>query len=359
MNSLAQLPLSAGSEVKWVVGVDAHKRSFSYVLLGTGLGGLGGGVKTQGELPNTQAGYAQLLSGLKEHGCGLGTGSELESESESGSESDLESESESGSGLVFAVENARGYGLGLSWYLLSQGQQVYDIPATEIAHMRKRRQKVKNDFEDARQAATVLLEASVWEKRFPLRLPTSALQIQSLERSRESLVAQRVAIGQQIEALAAQPYALPQVRTSLEAVYTTLQQQIRELEKVLEKLLEPYRALLNATGIGLVSAAVLIGEAQDMRRFRSEAAFASYAGVAPKPPRITPRPTISESRLIQEATDASTGPLNSSPGIASSVTPTPEPTATASDRPGWPPDRPRGPPNAKSVVRSTALCAKY
>lgn len=253
MNSLAQLQATALAEIKWAVGVDAHKQSFTYILLETGLYG---GVKAQGDLPNTQAGYAQLLSRLKECECE--------------------------SGLVFAVENARGYGLGLSWYLLAQGQWVYDIPATEIAHLRKRRQRVKSDFEDARQAVTALLDSGLWAKRAPLRLSTTALQIQSLERSRESLVGQRVAIGQQIEALATQPYALPQVKASLEAVCTAIKQQIGELEKTLRELLEPYQALQNASGIGLVTAAVLIGEAQDMQRFRSEAAFASYAGVAPK-----------------------------------------------------------------------------
>ncbi len=54
------------------------------------------------------------------------------------------------------------------------------------------------------------------------------------------------------------------------------------MDQTLPTLLEPYRRLVEARGIGWVTAAVLIGEVQDIRRFRSEAAFASYAGVAPK-----------------------------------------------------------------------------
>lgn len=88
----------------------------------------------------------------------------------------------------------------------------------------------------------------------------------------------RVAVGQQIEALAGQPYAVPQVKASLEAVYTAIQQPIRALEQTLRTLLEPYQSLQVAAGIGWVTAAVLIGEIHDIRRFRSEAA----SGVAPK-----------------------------------------------------------------------------
>lgn len=53
-----------------MVGVDAHKRSFSYVLLGTGTR-LSGGVKTQGEF-NTQAGYAPTGSGSSQASSALG-----------------------------------------------------------------------------------------------------------------------------------------------------------------------------------------------------------------------------------------------------------------------------------------------
>ncbi len=189
MNSLAQAQPAQPRRragIRWVEGVDAHKQSFTYVLLQTGPGG---GVQARGELANTPSGYAQLLSALPGSGDG-----------------------------VFAIENARGYGLGLSWYLLAQGQRVYDIPAREVANLRKRRQSGKNDFADAQKAAEVLLDPGCWERRSPLGLPTSALQMQSLERTRESLVRMRVAVGQQIAALAAQPYAVPPVQASLEVV---------------------------------------------------------------------------------------------------------------------------------------------
>lgn len=240
------------AEVERVVGVDAHKDSFSYVVLRT----REGGIESRGHLPNNEEGYKQLLGMFAEKAMG--------------------------SGLVFAIENARGYGLGLSWYLLNQQHLVYDIPATQVAALRRKRNRAKNDLEDAQQAAKVLLDESFWLQHSALNLSTIALQIQSLERTRESLVKQQVAIGQQLHALATQPFAVTEVKQSLEAVQITLQQQIKALEKALANLLQPYSALLLADGIGLIMAGVLVGEVQDPHRFRSEAAFASYAGVAPK-----------------------------------------------------------------------------
>ncbi|MCX7971364.1 MAG: methylmalonyl-CoA mutase family protein, partial [Negativicutes bacterium] len=43
-------------------------------------------------------------------------------------------------------------------YLLQQGQVVYDMPATQVATLRRRRQQAKNDTQDARLAALAWLE---------------------------------------------------------------------------------------------------------------------------------------------------------------------------------------------------------
>ncbi|GEM85274.1 MAG: hypothetical protein KatS3mg073_0559 [Meiothermus sp.] len=231
-----------------MVGVDAHKASFTYLILQLKEGGSLGEV-AQGELPNTADGYAELLQAL--------AGQQPR---------------------VFVVENARGYALGLSWHLLQQGQQVYDLPATQVATLRRRRQQAKNDTQDARLAALAWLEHPT--QRCPLRLPTLPLQLQSLTRCREGLVQQRLSLQQQLVALQRQPYALAQVRQSLQVVMQSLSQEIAALEQSMQTLLEPYRGLQTETGIGLVSAAVLIGEVQYLERFRDEAAFAAYAATA-------------------------------------------------------------------------------
>lgn len=238
------------SSVAQVVGIDAHKDSFTFVALGNG-------VKAgEGCLPNNPCGYQALLKQVQQVAEGYSP--------------------------VFAVENARGYALTLSCYLLDQGQTLYDLPATAVAGLRKRRNRAKNDVEDARQAARVLLEDPTFAQRSPLRLNPELLQIQSLERTRETLVRQRVALTQQLEALKAQPYAPVAAGDSLRVIQKVVGEQIEALEQALQVLMKPYQGLLEQPGIGLVTAAVLLGETQDLGRFRSEAAFASYAGIAPR-----------------------------------------------------------------------------
>lgn len=61
-----------------------------------------------------------------------------------------------------------------------------------------------------------------------------------------------------------------------------LAHEVRDLTERLEELVEGH-PLLALAGVGVVTAARLIGETGDVRRFRSADAFAALAGVAPIP----------------------------------------------------------------------------
>ena len=72
------------------------------------------------------------------------------------------------------------------------------------------------------------------------------------------------------------------MRQALEAVISVLAEQIKALEVALKTLVTTLMPeLLLVSGVGVVHAATLLAEAGDVRRFRSQHAFAMYSGSAP------------------------------------------------------------------------------
>jgi transposase len=236
------MPSIAPVPTRHVIGIDAHAETFTFTHLDPNLQHL-----DSGTLPNTEKGYRKLLE-------------RVPSTSE------------------FAIENAFAHALPLTHHLITSGARVYDVPAFDVAQLRRRRNRGKNDTIDAEHVA--LVHARHATLRAPVKLNNERLQIRSVSRTRERLVTQRVALEASMKAL---PEFTPAaVRQAMLSVVTVLKEQIRALEKELRTLVGPYHVVLEQVGIGLVSAAVLIAETQHASRFRSEAAFASYAGVAPR-----------------------------------------------------------------------------
>lgn len=225
-----------------VIGIDAHSDTFTFTHLDPKLQHV-----TNGTLPSTKDGYRELLERVPERS-------------------------------EFAIENAFAHALPLTHHLIVCGRQVFDIPAFDVAQLRRRRNRGKSDEVDAEHVA--LVHARQATPRAPVKLDTARLRIRLVSRTRERLVTQRVALEASVKALP--EFAPASVQEAMEAVIGVLKEQIHELEKELGILLTPYRAILEPVGIGLVSAGVLLGEVQHASRFRSEAAFASYAGIAPR-----------------------------------------------------------------------------
>lgn len=227
-----------------VIGVDAHPDSITGVLVNHQ-----GQKQTSLTVSNDETGITQLLSLAREHQA------------------------------VLAVENAKAFGLNLTREAIAQDTLVYDIPANRVAGLRSRRAQAKNDERDAINAAVGYLNEST--RYAPVRLHPVNLELRCLERTRASLVRERVRLQAQHKAFKHQAFSSEVALKGLETCISTLSAEIKRLTAEMSRLLEGFDALLEESGVGKVIAGVLIGECSDVTRFKDEAAFAAYAGVAP------------------------------------------------------------------------------
>ena len=212
----------------------------------------------------------------------------------------------------WAVEDVRHVASGLVRELLAAGEEVVFIPTRLMAGTRKGgRERGKSDPIDALANARACLREDV---HLPAaRLSAAVLDVRRLADHRDDLVTARTQVMNRLRwlvhdldpALAPAPRALTRdkgcqaleaglrglppsagrrVALSQLAAVTRLTAEIRSLEAGLgEMLRELCPQLLAIPGVGTVSAARLLGEAGDVRRFRSPAAYARHNGTAPIP----------------------------------------------------------------------------
>jgi transposase len=212
----------------------------------------------------------------------------------------------------WAVEDVRHVGSGLVRELLAAGEEVVFIPTRLMAGTRNGgRERGKSDPIDALANARAALREDVFLPA--ARLPAAVLDVRRLADHRDDLVAQRTQVMNRLRwlvhdldpdlappprtltrhktcrLLQAGLQALPastgrRVALAQLAAITALTAQIRELDKDLKILLEQLcPELLAICGVGIVTAARLLGETGDIRRFRSQAAYARHNGTAPIP----------------------------------------------------------------------------
>lgn len=227
-----------------VIGLDAHPGSITGVLLNHQ-----GQQQTSLTVSNDEAGIEQLLDLAREHRA------------------------------VLAIENAKAFALNLTCKALAENTSVYDIPANRVAGLRSRRSQAKNDERDATNAAVGYLNET--QRYTPVRLDPANLELRSLERIRASLVRERVRLQAQHKAFKNQAFTSQVALEALEACVARLNAEIKKLTLEISQKLKGFEALLEECGVGGVIAGVLIGECSDVTRFKDEAAFAAYAGVAP------------------------------------------------------------------------------
>lgn len=212
----------------------------------------------------------------------------------------------------WAVEDVRHVASGLVRELLAAGEQVVFIPTRLMAGTRAGgRERGKSDPIDAQANARAALREDV---HLPAaRLNGRVLDVRRLADHRDDLVAGRTRMMNRLRwlvhdldpALAPAPRALTRQkgRRALEAglrglpasagrrvalsqlsAITSLSAEIRQLETDLDETLrELCPELLGIPGVGIISAARLLGETGDIRRFRSPAAYARHNGTAPIP----------------------------------------------------------------------------
>jgi transposase len=215
-----------------------------------------------------------------------------------------------GSELVWAIEDCRHLSARLERDLLTAGQKVVRVPPKLMAQTRaSARTRGKSDPIDALAVARGFLR----EPDLPIASHDEvSRELKLLVDRREALVAQRTSTINRLlwrvheldperapkprsldlakhrlllgRWLAAQPGLVAELARDELADITRLTEAINGLAKRIgERVRAVAPALLSMPGCGELTAAKLVGEAAGVTRFKSEAAFARHAGVAPVP----------------------------------------------------------------------------
>jgi transposase len=216
---------------------------------------------------------------------------------------------------VWAIEDCRHVSRRLEQALIMAGERVVRVPPKMMgASRRSEREPGKSDQIDARAVARAVLQEGV--ERFPAAfLDERALEIRLLADHRSDLLAERtrqinrlrwhlVDLCPELEASIPprqvrsattldriarrlrrqQRSARARVALELVASIRTSSRQADLLQRELHSLIMSYRpALLAEQGLGVLTAATLIGRTAGAERFPTDAHFARQAGVAPVP----------------------------------------------------------------------------
>lgn len=157
---------------------------------------------------------------------------------------------------------------------LGRDYKLVDVSPSLTSQYRSKRGHKKSDKVDAENVARAALanpEIVGFEPQAQVE------ELKHLSRTREALVKQLTA-----HRLSLQSSDSKTARQALEAVIAVLVEQVKALETALKRLVnELMPELLEVQGVGVIHAATLLAEAGDVRRFRSQHAFAMYAGCAP------------------------------------------------------------------------------
>ena len=215
-----------------------------------------------------------------------------------------------GADLVWAVEDCRHLSARLERDLLTAGQAVVRVPPKMMAEQRRiARTRGKSDPIDAAAVA----RAALREPDLPVATHDEASrELKLLVDRRDDLVKHRTATINRLlwrvheldpawapktkalrlvkhqQILAARLHGVAGVVAELArdelADVAELTGRINELERRITGLVTvAVPTLLTMPGVGVLSAAKIVGEAAGVTRFKSEAAFARHAGIAPIP----------------------------------------------------------------------------
>lgn len=266
------------------IGVDSHKRSLTAVAVDSM-----GRQQATTQVPTTCSGRAYLL--------------------------DWAEALREGAPLRWGIEGSGTYGRPLAQQLARRGQDVLEVPGIATSRERKaalgvHRQKM--DTSDALAIARVALREG---DRLPRVFPDGVAQrCKVLSEHRDNLVVQRTRLMNQLHAQVSflDPARMPpisatrgravleqwasmtpsatdpleqihlQVVRQLAGLILTYDEMIRQTGCELVRLVTEATPLLVALrGSGALTAARILGEVGDVRRFASAAKFAAYCGAAP------------------------------------------------------------------------------
>lgn len=216
---------------------------------------------------------------------------------------------------VWAIEDCRHLSRRFEEALVAAGERVVRVPPRMMGQARRgEREPGKSDQIDARAVARAVVREGV--ERFPAAfLDERALEIRLLADHRSDLVAERTRQinrlrwhlvdlcpeleakipARQLDSAAMldriarrlrreERSARHRVALELVASIRAISRQAKGIERELHTLIIGYRpALLAEQGLGVLTAATLIGRTAGAERFPTDAHFARHAGVAPIP----------------------------------------------------------------------------
>jgi len=176
---------------------------------------------------------------------------------------------------VCGIEGANNpFSRELSRMLLEKGYRIVNIHPSLTSQYRGKRGMNKTDEIDAENVARAVFANPKLADFKPL---ASIEELKQLSRTRAKLVKNRKALRLSILTLTEQ-----QAHKALDAIITVLTAEIKKLEVAMKKLVNDLMPeLLKLHGISVVHASILLSEIGDVRLFRSQHAFATYAGCAP------------------------------------------------------------------------------
>jgi transposase len=266
-----------------VIGTDTHKGSHALAAVDEGTGRVRGQREIKADEPGHLAGV-RWAQGLDEE-------------------------------RVWAIEDCRAVSRRLEQALIAAGERVVRVaPHRMGASRRGERQPGKSDQIDALAIARAVVQDGIDE--FPAAyLDEQAMEIRLLLDHRNDLVAERTRIVNRLRwhLLALSPElersvkrgAFNQarvldridrqlrrmaggerVRVAREQIarIRTINRQAEQLQRELHELVKAHRPqLLDETGCGALTAAILIGRTAGAQRFRSDASLALLSGTAPIP----------------------------------------------------------------------------
>ena len=211
-------------------------------------------------------------------------------------------------GAMIGIEGSASYGAPLAHHLVTAGQTVREVPPQLSRRERGRSRRAgKSDPGDALAIARVALREPDLP---PVRLEDRTTELGLLADARDDVIraqtqarnrlhahlvvllpgygrtASQLVSRRQLEAIERALDGVTGVRAELArallAEVGELGQRAAELERTMTVLVAGH-PLLGLPGVGVLTAARLIAETGDVARFRSPAAFAMLAGVAPIP----------------------------------------------------------------------------
>lgn len=210
---------------------------------------------------------------------------------------------------VWAIEGARGLGVALTARLHAESVEVLDVPA-KLAHRVRLLSTGHGRKSDEADALSVAIAALGNDRLSIAHLEEATAALRVLTEHRDDLVRARTQTANRLHGLLARltPTGLPrrltaelaaeqlrhvrprdQLRSTLRQVAVELLGEMRRLDRRIAKATSAISAAVTASqtgltaihGVGDLVAAKILAHTSTITRFRSEAAFASYCGVAP------------------------------------------------------------------------------